>query len=413
MSSSAIPFARPAVRAAPRLGPPPATPGRLTTIDATRGAAMFFVCLSHFADMVLMSPSTRLYAEQLVRIGMIASPLFIIVSGTILGFLSASRGQEFRAVRYRMIDRSLLLLTIAHTLIAVANMPRLLHPSDAWRMVFITDTIALCAIAGSALVRITPAKYRIAFGAALYSLSWALVILWHPLDLQTRYIKDFFVGPLTLDSWAYVVPVLPWFAVYFAASTIGEHLARSGQGAWAHGLAIRLVRFGTGGVVIGLSMKVTYLLLIKFHFMPSSTEADIVHVLTGPFGKMPPSPDYLAIFGGSGLAILGLLIRFAARPQLAALTNWLALVGRNSLFVFIVQFYVYYVLLHAIRRPPVILWPPLFAGSVVAIVALASWWDRIDGNRFLTVGLAPLMGHGAGRNCRASAAHDQASAISG
>jgi hypothetical protein len=139
-----------------------------------------------------------------------------------------------------------------------------------------------------------------------------------------------------------------------------------------------------------MALKFCYLLLIEMHLMSTSTEKDVIHLLTGPFAKMPPSPDYLAVYGGAGLMLLGLLIRHAARPQWAPIMNWLALVGRNSLFVFIIQYYVYFVLLHAIRQPPIISWPVLFAASVVAIVAVASWWDRHDGNRFLTLGIGWL-----------------------
>ena len=402
MSSSAIPDARPAVWPALSIGAPATIPGRLTTIDAARGAAMFFVFLSHFADIVVVSPSTRFYGEQLVHVAMIASPLFMIVSGTVLGFLSVSRADEFRALSYRMIDRSLLLLTVAHVLIAVANMSPLRHPSDAWRMVFITDTIALCALMGCALIRVVPARHRIILGAASYALSWTVVISWQPLDPQLRLIKDLAIGPFTQSSWAYVVPVLPWFSVYFAASTIGEQLARSGKGMSSQRITARLIRVGVSAVVVGLALKLGYLALVKLHAMGTVTEAYVVHLLTGPFAKMPPSPDYLAVYGGAGLTLLGLLIRHAARPQLAPVMNWLALVGRNSLFVFIVQYYVYFVLLHAVRGAPVATWPILFGASVVAIVAVAWWWDRRDGNRFLTVGISWLARQRHTRDARAS-----------
>jgi surface polysaccharide O-acyltransferase-like enzyme len=369
----------------------PATiPGRLTTIDAARGAAMFFVFLSHFADIVVVSPSTRFYGEQLVHVAMIASPLFMIVSGTILGFLAVSRADEFRALSYRMIDRSLLLLTVAHVLIAVANMSPLRHPSDAWRMVFITDTIALCALMGCALIRVVPARYRIAFAAACYVMSWTIVIGWHPHDVQFRVVKDLIVGPLAQSSWAYVVPILPWFSVYFAASTIGEQLARSGRGLPMQRIAARLIHVGVAAVFFGFAIKLGYLAFANFHAMSTSTETYVLHLLTGPFAKMPPSPDYIAVYGGAGLTLLGLLIRHSARPQLTLAMNWLALVGRNSLFVFIVQYYVYFVLLHAVRNAPIATWPILFGASVVAIVAVAWWWDHRGGNRFLTLGISWL-----------------------
>lgn len=405
MSSSAIPVGHAAVSARPslRIAAPSVVPGRLALIDATRGIAMLFVFLAHFADIVVVQPSTRSYRQQLEHVGMIASPLFIIVSGTILGLLYVSRAEDFPGIRYRMIDRSLLLLTIGHALIAVANMPLLVHSSDAWRMIFITDTIAVCALAGSTLIRVVPARHRIGLGAALYALSWTLVICWHPVDTQTGAIKDFIVGPYP-DSrwWVYVVPVLPWFSVYFASSTLGEYLARSSRGNASRDFGRKLVRFGIAAIGVGCAMKLGYLVLLKVRLLSGATEVQIAHLLTGPFAKIPPSPDYLAVYGGAGLTLMGLLLRYGARPELARAVSWLALIGRNSLFVFIVQYYVYFVLLHAIRRPPMFAWPMLFAASVLGIVATAWWWDRRNGNRFLTVGVVWFVRYTDSRFSRAS-----------
>ena len=362
------------------------------TIDAARGAAMLFVFLAHFADMVVVTPSTRFYGEQLAHIGMVASPMFMIVSGTVLGFLSASKGEEFGAVRNRMIDRSLLLLTLAHVLISVANMPRLVHPLDAWRMVFITDTIAISALIGCFLVRVVPARNRIALGAGLYVLSWVVVLSWHPVDLKIRLIKDLIFGPFGQDTWSYVVPIMPWFALYFAASTIGEQIAQSRRRA-LNGLSLKLIRFGVAAIVVGVTIKFCYVLFVRLNLMAPGSEWDPFHLLTGPFAKIPPSPDYLAVFGGCGLMLLGLLLGYSTRPTLAPLVAWLALIGRNSLFVFIIQYYVYFVALHALRGLPLISWPLLFVGSVLGIIALAWWWDSRNGNRYLTVGISWLVRH--------------------
>lgn len=393
MSSSATPVNGRWIWSTLRIPVPSTVPGRLTTIDAARGAAMLFVFLAHFADIVVVSPTTRFYREQLEHIGMIASPMFLIVSGVVLGFLAVSRRADYRAVRYRMIDRSLLLLTIAHVLIAVANMPRLRHPSDAWRMVFITDTIAMCALLGCALIRVVPSRYRVWWSAVSYVLTWAVIICWQPLDLQTRFLKDLVFGPFSQESWAYVVPLLPWFSVYFAASTIGEKLARSSREHSTRDLSTRLIRLGVWAIFAGLAMKCCYLALLRLHMLGTGAAIEVFHLLTGPFAKIPPSPDYLAIYGGAGLALLGLLIGHAEKGQFAPLMSWLALIGRNSLLVFIVQYYVYFVLLHAIPRPPVISWPILFAASVAGIVATAWWWDARDGNRYLTIGLAWIVRH--------------------
>ncbi len=67
---------------------------REASIDAARGAAMVFVCLSHFARyfMVVSDPSdVGLY---LAAVGMIASPTFVTVSGMAAGFMFVARSRN-------------------------------------------------------------------------------------------------------------------------------------------------------------------------------------------------------------------------------------------------------------------------------------------------------------------------------
>ena len=55
--------------------------------------------------------------------------------------------------------------------------------------------------------------------------------------------------------------------------------------------------------------------------------------------------------------------------------------------MFILQFYVYYVLLLSLNLPYTPFWPLVFVASLVGITALAKVWDDGAMNRYLTVGL--------------------------
>ena len=73
------------------------------------------------------------------------------------------------------------------------------------------------------------------------------------------------------------------------------------------------------------------------------------------------------------------------------LFNQLRQIGLASFFVYIVQFYIYGVLLHALRLPYTPFWPLIFLFSIALLAVVASAWNLSEGNRFLTVGIGPLL----------------------
>jgi hypothetical protein len=76
---------------------------------------------------------------------------------------------------------------------------------------------------------------------------------------------------------------------------------------------------------------------------------------------------------------------------------WATLLGRTSLFVFILQFYLYYMLLLSLNLPYTPLWPLVFAASLVGITVLAKRWDEEARNRHFSVGLRRLTATRVGR----------------
>src|SRR5690349_11865272 len=104
--ASFLPFNRPV----PQAVSPPST--RLRFLDAARGTAMLFVLLSHFGAVFFRSSARSLWAVAFTRVGMIASPAFILISGVLLGVLYKASGPRFRSFRIKAIDRGLLLLLV-------------------------------------------------------------------------------------------------------------------------------------------------------------------------------------------------------------------------------------------------------------------------------------------------------------
>ena len=92
---------------------------------------MFFVVLSHFASMYFVEPELAGWCWALVRVGMIATPTFVILSGMLLGVHHLA-GPRFSRIQTRLIDRGLFLVLASHALVA--------FPQGNWGLVlFSTD----------------------------------------------------------------------------------------------------------------------------------------------------------------------------------------------------------------------------------------------------------------------------------
>src|SRR5688500_6240422 len=93
---------------------------RLRFLDAARGVTMFFVFLSHFALLYFSAPEQQVWRNGMIRVGMIATPTFLILSGMVLGVqYHAARG-AFARIQARFIDRGLFLLVVGHAAIFLA-----------------------------------------------------------------------------------------------------------------------------------------------------------------------------------------------------------------------------------------------------------------------------------------------------
>src|SRR4030095_264888 len=135
-----------------QVGRPPAF-HRLQAIDATRGIAMLFVCTSHFGWAYLgRLPGHEFEGALLEYVALIASPTFVTISGLLLVFLAKPRPHDSAALRAKLVDRGLFMLTIGHGLIALAHAPMAGGIGPALEWGFITDVIAVGLLIGPALI---------------------------------------------------------------------------------------------------------------------------------------------------------------------------------------------------------------------------------------------------------------------
>ena len=110
-----------------------------------------------------------------------------------------------------------------------------------------------------------------------------------------------------------------------------------------------------------------------------------------PNQKYPPSPAYVLSWGGLGLAVMTCFAWLDERGRASALLSALALLGRASLVAFVVQYFVYYVVVCSLHLPASGLWPAYLCLSVLVIYGVSAFWDRYLGNDYLTVGIPRLI----------------------
>src|SRR5205823_5848080 len=100
-----------------------------------------------------------------------------------------------------------------------------------------------------------------------------------------------------------------------------------------------------------------------------------------------PGPIYLLFFGGLGGCMTAALFVLLTRRWFMPIARFLMLIGRCSLLVFVLQYYVYFDLVWALKIPQSPLWPLYYVVSIIPLVLAAGWWDRRKGNRYFTVGV--------------------------
>lgn len=360
-------------------------------MDAGRGLAMLLVCLSHFGSAYLMRNSAHVLSVLPVQIGMIASPTFALMSGTMLGTLFVIQRRNFGAVREKLLDRALFLLLVAHGLIACSRLAYERHPLAALRMTFMTDAIGIAIIVGLFLIdRVTPAA-RVLAGGSLVAFSWVLALFWMPHASGSEIAKELLVGANPMHVLAYSVPFLPWLGVYLAFTAFGERIGALYQR--KDTARVERTFLGAGLVSLGgaaLLRLTGYMLRANQGTTHGAAFLRALAPTISPTMKLPPGPAYLLFFGGLGLLLIWGVAVIDHRGRAEPIMAWAALLGRCSLVVFILQFYVFYSVIGAARVRYTHAWPVLFAASIGLISLFAAWWDARGLNTALTVGFPQL-----------------------
>jgi hypothetical protein len=361
------------------------------SIDAARGAAMLCVFLSHFTAAYFWPNGPFELASYLATASMLASPTFVIVSGMVVGFLAITDPQAFPELRIKLVDRGVFLLIVGHFLLVLTEGSTFANFGHAYSTSFITDAIAVAIIVGPWLSTALGSRGRLALAIASFVLDWWAVAAWHPVGAVLRTVKIYIVGTssLTDGNGSQVFPIIPWTAVYLAATVLGEQIGRMYAAGMQKNAQQLLARVGLVSFIVGSAAYAVVSVTRRAGAWQDQFAANPLSFLS-IYQKFPPGVVYIAFFGGAGILMLALILEIDRRAMFPWAMNQLRHVGRASLFAFIAEYALYRALLARLDLPYSPFWPGLFALSVIVLVYAAGQWDRRGANRFVTVGIKAL-----------------------
>ena len=371
----------------------PYASSRVASIDAARGAAMLFVCLAHFTNAYFFLNGRGDIGVDLVVIGMLASPTFVTVSGLVAGFLAVTHATSFGRLRRKLIDRGLFLLLVGHFVLALSGLVTGAGFLHAYRVDYITDAIGFAILFGPWLIVALPWRSRLLLATAMFTLDWCAVLFWVPGDGVAMLAKRYLVGIVNPGQWESTAggfAAIPWFAVYIVGTVIGERVGAYYEARNQKAAHLLLAKIGIVGVGCTLGVKIGLVFLKRTVPLFADLHPTLTHLLSF-YQKFPPGPVYLCFFGGAGMLLVAGMLEAGLRGMQPFMFNQLRQIGLASFFVYIVQFYIYVVQLHALRLPYTPFWPLIFFFSIVLLAVVANAWNSIEGNRFLTVGIGPLL----------------------
>lgn len=363
---------------------------RVKAIDAGRGAAMVGVMLSHSAQLLPQRSDSDL-GEIVVTVGMIATPAFLLMAGVLCGFQSTLPERRLSELRIRLLDRALFLLIIGHLAFGLTHAMWLDVDAALLRSVYITDAVAVALLLASALAGRVTRNQLLALGLLLLLISFATLPA-HPRYASWEYtLERIFTGMSDLrhyrDGW--VVPIIPYIGLFLVGMAggveYGHHRARNQD---QRAVADFCIKLGAGCMAIAVATMCAWLVLR--HYVDGGMR-QVIHLFVNPQQKIPLSPVYVLSFGGAAILMVGVLLRQSLYTAGEFLSNRLATLGRASIFVFLLQYWLISVpTLRFDVQVGALGWAAWLAATIAIAWLLASLWNHFGGQRLLTIGLRHL-----------------------
>lgn len=348
---------------------------------------MAAVCVSHSGSYLSDHPA---YAKLLSTLGMVATPTFLLLSGTVCGYLAYATRESAENYRRRLIDRGLFLLIVGHLAIGITNAAWAPVSSAMLGSFYITDAVGVGLIVAAFVARRLDSRQLAASGVSLFIAAGLAVIVLNASAGTPGFFERLLLGVGGGDWQAggYTVPLLPYLALFLLGLAGGsEYAQRTSSGVPVLRLARTCMWIGLTCIALAVCFKLVAVLL-KPNLSPSIYSA--LYFLTDPREKIPPGIGYALAFGGAGVLMASVIFALSQHGRGVRFVSTLAVVGRASLITFVVQFWVYAVPARGLAVGDFGLWWfAAFPASLLLLWSIAAAWDRANYNRFLTIGLRP------------------------
>jgi hypothetical protein len=376
---------------------------RLVVFDVARAIGMLFVCTNHFVNVYAHpvhsaitpdNPPSLMIINAICRV---ASPLFVLTSGMLVGYFHTARAEDFPRLRLHFIDRAIFLATIGHLLIAIAFTPQVGF-FNALRLGYMTDTLAFCTMLGFLVLcfipRITP---RLWFGVAVYILGWLAWYFWHPDGQGALIFRGIFLGPDDNGNTIFYDPLVLWFGLYLIGTCTGSWLSSYKR----EMLYLAGKRLGITSAIVA---TVTAAIALPTYVLGKYGFIEIPPYLYALGKKYPPGLVYLSLWGSAAFSLIGALMFYLHGNKGRVFRSIMESIGRNSFPLFVTQYFVYYgalfLLVTRIFVPSVPVAVVLYFGSLSVIVLAGLAFDRFRVKRFWTVGFPAVVNRWSNPNSR-------------
>ncbi len=358
---------------------------RLLAIDAMRGVAMLCVFVSHLGWVYYLRGGEHSVSEMLIHVGMLASPVFIMISGCLSGWLLSPNNDHFAAIRVKYVDRGLFLLTACHILLYFAHIVIAGSLIQALRVGFITDAIGISMIIGATLTCTMSHRWKMYLGILMYTVSWLANILWWPESIYWRIVDDTLFGTLNKSIYIDNFPVIPWIGIYIASQGIGQMMREYATDADPSRLIRYVAKVAISMFAFLLLIKTTAETLVMLDVIEASSPA--YHITADHYQKLPPSISYYLYHAAFGMTILWLILLLHKKNILKGLIEYLAMLGRTSLMLFAVQYYlyftVYYVIEYSCSHNTALM--IAFFASILFMSLISMYWDSHKLNNYMSI----------------------------
>lgn len=360
---------------------------RILGIDAARGTAMALVCLSHIKEHFVTSAPEMYLA--LMHVTRIATPTFLLLSGFVIGYVLRNSARPH--VRLTFVDRGLFLLLVAHWLIGLSDLRSVEFSQWVFSRALIIDAIGISLLV-AVCVRLASAAALAFSGAAIAVFSWILGMTLEVESPVLRGAADLLFNLRSVSNTLVDIALMPYLGVFVIGMALSKRLNVALRARDEVALAKTLCAFGATAIGLVACAIIAWPLTRAWvtELGWAAYDIQLLRQTLDPRFKWPPSPAYLLLYGGAGLLLAAWFLWSRPARWMKPVTAVMAVPGRAALMCFVVQDWMLRLLppmLGFDQVASIAFWWIYLLGTLLLLYGLSRWWDRHNGNRWLTVGL--------------------------